>query len=71
MRTGRLQVLRRLDWWLLGAVLLLLGFGSLMILSASTLHADLAFGDPLRFVVRQGLGMSAGAISVATSSISW
>ena len=63
---GPLQVLRRLDWWLLGAVLLLLGFGSLMILSASTLHADLAFGDPLRFVVRQGLGMSAGAISVAT-----
>jgi len=64
--SSALQTLRRLDWWLLGAVLALLGFGSLMILSASTLHADLAFGDPTRFVVRQGLGMGAGLAGVIT-----
>lgn len=69
---GALQTLRRLDWWLLGAVLLLLGYGSLMILSASTLHADQAFGDPLRFVLRQGLGIGFGLAGlVAILLVPW
>lgn len=69
-----MQMLRRLDWWLLSAVLLLLGYGILMILSASTLHADIEFGDPLRFVMRQSLGMSfglGGLIALMIVPFSW
>ncbi|MFK7927213.1 MAG: putative lipid II flippase FtsW [Myxococcota bacterium] len=57
---GALSALRRLDWWLVVSVVLLLGFGALMILSASSLYADAKFGDALRFVTRQSFGMIAG-----------
>lgn len=72
--SSALRTLRRLDWWLLAAVLLLLGYGTLMILSASTLHADLVFGDPLRFVLRQSLGMGfgvAGLVSLLMLPFAW
>jgi len=59
---GALSALRRLDWWLVVSVVLLLGFGGLMILSASSLHADTQYGDPLRFVTRQAFGMIGGTV---------
>jgi cell division protein FtsW len=59
-RTGPIAALRRLDWWLVGAVVLLLGFGVLMILSASSLYADARYGDPLHFIARQGMGIGLG-----------
>lgn len=67
-RSGSLAALRRLDWWLLGAVVLLIGFGMLMILSASSLKADATYGDPLHFVVRQAGGLAMGVV-FATSLV--
>jgi cell division protein FtsW len=63
--TSPLATLKRLDWWLLGAVLLLLGFGLLMIMSASSLHADAKYGNPMHFLIRQGAGVGLGLGALA------
>lgn len=68
------KALRRLDWWLVVAVALLMGFGLLMIMSASSLHADRMFNDPNRFVLRQALGMTLGVgmiIGILFTPYSW
>lgn len=52
-----------LDWPLLLCVLLLLGFGFVMVASASMSIADRTFGTPFHFVIRHAiaLGMALGA----------
>lgn len=62
--TGPLGALRRLDWWLLGSVVILAAFGLMMILSASNLAADARYGNGLHFVGRQALGLSAAAVAL-------
>ena len=60
------------DWWLLGASVILAGFGLLMILSASSVQADADFGDALLFVTRQGIGLLLGVLgAVAVLRIPW
>jgi len=56
-----------MDWTLLVCVLLLLGFGFVMVASASMSIADRSFGDPFHFVVRHAiaLGMAVGAAIAA------
>jgi cell division protein FtsW len=61
---GPLAALRRLDWALLALTLALVAFGMLMILSASSLFADQRYGDPLHFVVRQGMGVAFGLVAM-------
>ena len=60
------------DWWLLGVVVALVALGLLMILSASSVMADQRYGDALRFVTRQliGLGLGLGA-AVSVLVIPW
>jgi len=55
--------LPEIDWPLLVCVLLLLGFGFVMVASASMSIADRGFGAPFHFVVRHAiaLGLAAGA----------
>ena len=43
----------RLDLWLVGATLLLAGFGLVMVASASITTADRGIGAPLHYFVRQ------------------
>lgn len=61
---GPFAALRRLDWWLLGVTLGLVAFGMLMIFSASSIYADQRYGDPLYFVVRQGMGVVFGLVAM-------
>jgi cell division protein FtsW len=46
-----------MDWPLLICVLLLLGFGFVMVASSSMSIADRGFGDPFHFVLRHGLAL--------------
>jgi cell division protein FtsW len=46
-----------MDWPLLICVLLLLGFGFIMVASSSMSIADRGFGDPFHFVLRHGLAL--------------
>lgn len=60
------------DWWLLGATVLLAGWGLLMILSASSVHADTEYGNALRYVSRQGAGLLFGtAVALAVLRVPW
>lgn len=60
------------DWWLLATSIALAGFGLLMILSASSVHADARYGDALRFVTRQSMGLGMGlAAAVAALVVPW
>lgn len=52
----------RVDWWLAGTVALLMAYGSLMILSASSVEADALFGNALHFIGRQGVGLAIGGV---------
>ena len=73
-KTGPVAALRRLDWWLVGAVVLLLGYGVLMIMSASSLHADARYGDPLHFITRQGMGIGMGlalTVGILLTPFAW
>ncbi len=72
--SGPLAALRRLDWWMLAVTVALLAFGMLMILSASSIYADQRYGDPLHFVVRQGMGVGVGVVAmlaVLFTPMSW
>ncbi|MBW2253531.1 MAG: putative lipid II flippase FtsW [Deltaproteobacteria bacterium] len=60
------------DWWLIGATVLLAGFGLLMILSASSVRADAEYGNALRFVSRQGAGLLLGlGVSLVVLGAPW
>ena len=50
-----------MDGWLLGALLLLMGLGLTMVLSASGPYAERLFGNGWHYVVRQGMAMVMGA----------
>jgi len=52
-----------MDWPLLVCVLLLLGFGLVMVASASMSIADRGFGDPFHFVARHGLAMTLALVA--------
>jgi cell division protein FtsW len=52
----------RLDPWLSGAALFLVGLGLMMILSASSVRADDDYANPMHFLVRQMFGLAAGAV---------
>jgi len=64
--------LQGLDWWLVGTVLLLMGSGVLMILSASSLSADEVYGDALHFSLRQiaGIGLG-GMLAIGVLFVPW
>ncbi len=71
-RTGKL--LPDLDWPLLLCVLLLLGFGFVMVSSASMPIADRIFDAPFHFVIRHAvaLGLAAGVgILVFATPVAW
>lgn len=60
------------DWWLLSTSLVLAALGLLLILSASSDMADSRYGDALRFVTRQGLGMLVGMVgAVVALTVPW
>jgi len=61
-RAGRLP---DMDWPLLVCVLLLLGFGFVMMSSASMSIADRNFGDPLHFVIRHGFALALAVVAGA------
>lgn len=61
---GPFEALRRLDWALVALTVILIAFGMLMITSASSLHADVRYGDPTHFVVRQGMGVGVGVLGI-------
>lgn len=52
-----------LDWPLLLCVLLLLGFGFVMMASASMPIADRTFGAPFHFIIRHALALGLGAMA--------
>jgi len=66
LRRRRLGRLPEIDWALLFCVLLLLGFGFVMVSSASMSIADRMFGAPFHFVTRHalalGIALSAGTL---------
>lgn len=55
-------VLGAWDWPLLGTTALLMGFGLLMILSASSTYADSIYANALTFVNRQVAGLGLGLV---------
>ncbi len=57
------------DWWLLGVTFGLCGLGLLMILSASSVMADQNYGDALRFVTRQIMGLGIGLAAAVTALV--
>jgi len=71
-RLGRLP---EIDWVLLFCVLLLLGFGFVMVSSASMSIADRTFGAPFHFVTRHalalGLALAAGTLVFAVPLKWW
>jgi cell division protein FtsW len=67
-RPSPLAAVRRLDWWLLGTVVLFLGYGLLMILSATSLVADQRYTDPFHYILRQGAGV-VGGLTLATAVV--
>lgn len=70
-RTGKLP---ELDWALLCCVLLLLGFGFVMVASASMSTADRVFDAPFHFITRHALALGlalAMGILVFTVPLTW
>ncbi len=64
-----------LDWWLFGAAVLLLGFGLVMVSSASMTVGDRLTGDPFFYVYRHlfamGLGIAGALIMFQTPMTQW
>ncbi len=64
-----------LDYWLLGAALLLLGLGLVMVASASLPIADRHFGAPFHYLFRHGIAVTialvAAALTFATPMAWW
>lgn len=61
-RASVLERVRQVDWILFVAVLALIGFGLIMIASASSLSADSTYGDQTHFLLRQGAGIGVGLV---------
>jgi len=60
------------DWPLLGFASTLAALGLLMILSASSLDADMTYGNAFHFVTRQVVGLGLGALASAVIlSVPW
>jgi len=53
------------DWWLIAAVAALVGFGLLLILSASSMMADSRYGNSFHFVLRQSMALGLGVFGAA------
>jgi len=74
-RRGKRLRLPALDYGLLGAALVLLGFGLVMVASASLPTADRQFGAPFHYVIRHilaiGLGLGLGALTFAIPMRWW
>jgi cell division protein FtsW len=69
-RRGRRMRVPALDYWLLGAALLLLALGFVMVASASLPIADRHGGAPFHFVIRHAIAIALGlAAAGATFSI--
>jgi len=61
-RSGPLTSLRRLDWWLMGAVLALLVLGALLVWSATTHREYLTGGDSTAYLRRQLVNIVLGGV---------
>ena len=60
------------DWPLLGFAAALAALGLLMILSASSLDADMVYGNAMHFVTRQVIGLGVGSLLAAVVlSLPW
>ena len=60
------------DWPLLGFAAALAALGLLMILSASSLDADMVYGNAMHFVTRQVIGLGMGSVAAAVVlSLPW
>jgi len=59
-RASQRERLPALDYWLLGATLLLLGFGLIMVASASMAEADRLTGNPFYYVIRHLVALLLG-----------
>ncbi len=74
-RDETVAVLRRLDPWLLGSALVLLGLGLVMVCSASITMASREWGQPFYFFDRQSLyivvGMVSGLIMLRVPTVLW
>jgi cell division protein FtsW len=72
---GRASVAARHDFWLLGAVAVLLGLGLVMVYSASIAIAERQAGYPYYYLVRQGiyvlLGSALGLAALRVPLIVW
>jgi len=62
VRGSRLR-LPALDWWLLGAALVLLGLGLVMVSSASLPIAGRNFDAPLHYVIRHGISIGLALVA--------
>lgn len=64
-----------IDWWLLGAVVLLLCFGLVMVSSASMTVGDRLAGDPFFYIYRHlfamGLGVASAVLFFQASMVQW
>jgi len=60
------------DWPLLGFAVALAALGLLMILSASSLDADMVYGNAMHFVTRQVVGLGLGAaVAAVLLAVPW
>jgi len=59
---GPLARAPRLDWWLLGAVAVLVVVGTLLVWSATVARDDLTGGDPQAYLRRQLVNVAIGAV---------
>ncbi|VAX08774.1 Cell division protein FtsW [hydrothermal vent metagenome] len=56
------SVLPPLDYWLIGAALALLGFGVIMVASASLHLGDRLVGNPFYYLIRHGIAVGLGLV---------
>lgn len=66
LRGSRLRLLP-LDYWLLGAALLLLGLGLVMVASASLPIAGRHFGAPFHYLIRHGIAVTIALVAAAAA----
>ena len=65
---------RRLDWWLIGATVLLAGFGCALVWSATSYRTDLTGGDSTAYLTKQLLNIAIGVVLgslVAATDFRW
>ncbi len=75
VKRGQRQVPPAFDYGLLGATLVLLLFGAVMVASASLAVADKTYGAPFHYLIRHGialgLGLVAGLMASQVSMTQW